>query len=122
MRIYWALKVKEEAKKQFELGFIVIIEYPVWIANIVPVPKTDRRIRVCVNFLDLNKANSKDDFPLLEFEGNTCDPPFQWDDQCPIAFDKIKSYLQNPPICSLLIPTNLYSYTCLYLKMPWATC
>ena len=32
--------------------------------NIVPVPKKDGRVRICVNFKDLNKVNLKDDFPL----------------------------------------------------------
>ena len=64
MRLDWALKVKEEVEKQFEAGFILVTEYPEWVANIVPVPKKDRRIRVCVDFRDLNKASPKDDFPL----------------------------------------------------------
>ena len=34
------------------------------MANIVPVPKKDGRIRVCVDFRDLNRASPKDDFPL----------------------------------------------------------
>ena len=33
-------------------------------ANVVPVPKKDCKIRVCVGFRDLNKASPKDDFPL----------------------------------------------------------
>ena len=64
MRHDWALKVKEEVEKQFEAGFIVVTEYPEWVANIVPVPKKDERLRVCVDFRDLNKASPKDDFPL----------------------------------------------------------
>ena len=35
-----------------------------WIANVVPVPKKDGKVRVCVDFRDLNKACPKDDFPL----------------------------------------------------------
>ena len=38
--------------------------YPQWIANIVPVPKKDRKVRMCVDYRDLNKASPKDDFPL----------------------------------------------------------
>ena len=35
-----------------------------WLENIVPVSKKDRKVRMCVNFRDLNKACPKDDFPL----------------------------------------------------------
>ena len=41
-----------------------MVEYPEWLTNVVPVPKKDGKIRVCVDFCDLNKANPKDDFPL----------------------------------------------------------
>ena len=34
------------------------------MANVVPVPKKDGKVRVCVDFQDLNKARPKDDFPL----------------------------------------------------------
>ena len=34
------------------------------MANVVPVPKKDGKVRVCVDFRDLNKTSLKDDFPL----------------------------------------------------------
>ena len=34
------------------------------LANIVPVRKKNRQVRVCVDFRDLNAACPKDDFPL----------------------------------------------------------
>ena len=40
------------------------MEYPQWLANIVPVPKKDGKVRMCVDFRDLKKACLKDDFPL----------------------------------------------------------
>ena len=40
------------------------MDYPQWLANIVPVFKKDGKVRMCVDFRDLNKACPKDDFPL----------------------------------------------------------
>ena len=60
----WSLQVKEEIQKQLSVGFLLVVEYPEWLANVVPVPKKDCKVRVCVDFRDLNKANPKDDFPL----------------------------------------------------------
>src|ERR1043165_2693920 len=60
----WSLKIKEEIAKQLDSGFIELITYTTWLANIVPVPKKDRKIRVCVDYRDLNKACPKDDFSL----------------------------------------------------------
>lgn len=58
------LKVKAEIEKQWDAGFLEVIKYPQWVSNIVVVPKKDDKIRVCVDFRDLNKASPKDDFPL----------------------------------------------------------
>ncbi|KAL6335830.1 hypothetical protein AAG906_040546 [Vitis piasezkii] len=48
------------------VGFVV--EYPEWLANVVPVPKKDGKVKVCVDFRDLNKASPKDDFPFLHID------------------------------------------------------
>lgn len=59
-----ALKIREEVKKQFDVGFLAIFEYPQWVANIVPVLKKDDKVRICVDYRDLNKVSLKNDFPL----------------------------------------------------------
>ncbi|XP_039169970.1 uncharacterized protein LOC120294106 [Eucalyptus grandis] len=57
-------KIEEEVMKLLKVGFIEVSQYPEWVANIVPVMKKDGRVRVCVDYRDLNKASPKDDFPL----------------------------------------------------------
>ncbi|KAI8542928.1 hypothetical protein RHMOL_Rhmol08G0177900 [Rhododendron molle] len=64
MRPDWVQKIKDEVTKQIDAGFLMVSQYPTWVANIVPVPKKNGQIRVCVDFRDLNKASPKDYFPL----------------------------------------------------------
>ena len=41
-----------------------MVNYPKWLANVVSVSNKERKVRMCVDFRDLNKANPRDDFPL----------------------------------------------------------
>lgn len=56
--------IKEEVKKQLKAKFIEVVDDTQWLANIVPVPKKDKKVRMCIDYRDLNKACLKDDFPL----------------------------------------------------------
>ena len=64
MRIEWLLKIKEEVTKQLKVGFVKLVHQAEWITNVMPIPKKDGKVRMCVDFRDLNKACPKDDFPL----------------------------------------------------------
>ena len=64
MKPKWTLKIKEKAEKQYNAGFLRVVNYLEWLANVIPVPKKDGKVRMCVDFQDLNKTSPKDDFPL----------------------------------------------------------
>ena len=54
----------EEVTKLLTAGFIRKVYYPGWLTNIVLVKNVNGKWRMCVDFTDLNKACSKDSFPL----------------------------------------------------------
>ncbi|WJZ84509.1 hypothetical protein VitviT2T_004109 [Vitis vinifera] len=84
-----------------------MVEYPKWLANVFLVPKKDDKVRVCVDFRDLNKTNPKDDFPLPHID-------ILVDSTCQRAFERIREYLLSPPV---LAPPILGHSLLLYLSI-----
>ena len=58
--------VKDEVTKLKQARAIKEVFYPKWLANIVVVKKKNGKWRVYVDFPDLNKACSKDPFPMSQ--------------------------------------------------------
>ena len=54
------LKVKEEIEKLLKAKFIIPTRHVQWLANIVHVMKKNGKLRVCVDFRDLNFVTPKD--------------------------------------------------------------
>ncbi|WVZ71119.1 hypothetical protein U9M48_019740 [Paspalum notatum var. saurae] len=46
------------------VGFIRPYPYATWISRIVPVWKKNEKLRICIDFRDLNKATPKDEYPM----------------------------------------------------------
>ena len=54
--------IKDEVAKLKQVGAIKEVFYPEWLANTIVVKKKTEKWRVCVDFIDLNKACLKDLF------------------------------------------------------------
>ncbi|XP_070017252.1 uncharacterized protein [Nicotiana sylvestris] len=50
-----SLNIKEEVTKQIKAKVLRVLEYPAWLANIVSVPKKYGKVKICVDYQDLNK-------------------------------------------------------------------
>ena len=57
--------IQTKVDNLLRVGFIREVKYLEWLASVVVVPKKDGKWRVCVDYIDLNKACPKDSFPLL---------------------------------------------------------
>ena len=68
MKFEIILKIKEKVEAQLEASFHTAIAYSNWVANIVPVPKKDGKMRMCVDYRDLNWASLKGNFPLSHID------------------------------------------------------
>ena len=50
-------------QKLLNAGFIREILYTTWLAKIVLVNKSNGKLRMCTDYIDLNKACPKDTYP-----------------------------------------------------------
>uniref|UniRef100_A0A0E0DBU4 Reverse transcriptase domain-containing protein n=1 Tax=Oryza meridionalis TaxID=40149 RepID=A0A0E0DBU4_9ORYZ len=56
--------IKAKITRLYDVGFIRPCRYAEWISNIVPVIKKNGKLRVCIDFRNLNKATPKDEYPM----------------------------------------------------------
>ena len=60
--------INEEVDKLLQAGEIREVEYLEWLANVVLVKKANGKWRLCIDFTNVNRACSKDSFPLLQID------------------------------------------------------
>ncbi|XP_070010861.1 uncharacterized protein [Nicotiana sylvestris] len=99
-----SLKIKEEVTKQFKARVLMVVKYPTWLANIVPVPKKDGKI-----WMDEEDAVNGVYHAMGDKDAAT-----KWTDECQKAFDRIKEYLSTLPV---LVPPEPGRPPLLYLAM-----
>ena len=63
-----AKAMREEVAKLKQAGAIKEAFYPEWLANTIVVKKKSGKWRVCVDFMDLNKACPKDPFSMPKID------------------------------------------------------
>jgi len=71
--------IQSKVKMLKDFSFIREEQHSDWVANIILVTKKNGKIRVCIDFHDLNEACSKDEFslPIMDVMiDNTCG--FEW--------------------------------------------
>ncbi|XP_050217550.1 uncharacterized protein LOC126668387 [Mercurialis annua] len=56
--------IQDEIKRLDDVKFIREAQYTEWLSNIVPVMKRNGKLRVCVDFRNLNLATPKDEYPM----------------------------------------------------------
>ena len=56
--------INEEVDKLLQEGAIREVEYPEWLANVVLVKIANGKWRLCIDFIDINRAFPKYSFPL----------------------------------------------------------
>ena len=56
--------INEEVNKLLQAKAIREVEYLDWLANVVLLKKANDKWRLCIDFIDVNRAYPKDSFPL----------------------------------------------------------
>ena len=60
--------IEKEIKKRFDAKIIVSLRHTRWLENLVPTRKKSGKIRLCVDFRNLNKFSLKDNYPLPKMD------------------------------------------------------
>ena len=58
------MAAKADVQRLLDANVIREVKYSEWLANVVLVQKKNGKMRMCIDFTDLNKACKKDPIPL----------------------------------------------------------
>jgi ribonuclease HI len=108
---------RNEVKRLLSAGVIREVTYPEWLANTVMVKKANGKWRMCIDFTDLNKACSKDEFPLPRIDSlvdAAASSELMSLLDCYSGYHQIWMKKEDEPNTSFITPSGTYCY----LRMP----
>jgi hypothetical protein len=108
---------RNDVKRLLSVGVIREVTYLEWLANTVMLKKANGKWRMCIDFTDLNKACSKDEFPLPRLDSlvdaaATSELMSLLD--CYSGYHQIWMKKDDEPKTSFITPSG----TSCYLRMP----
>jgi hypothetical protein len=108
---------RNEVKRLLSAGVIREVKYPKWLANTIMVKKANGKWRMCIDFIDLNKACSKDEFPLPRIDSLVdvaASSELMSLLDCYSGYHQIWMKKEDEPKTSFITPSGTYCY----LRMP----
>nr|ABA93826.2 retrotransposon protein, putative, unclassified [Oryza sativa Japonica Group] len=106
--------IREEVARLFEAGFIREVIHPEWLANPVVVPKANGKLRMCIDYTDLNKACPKDPYPLPRID-QIVDSTAGCDLLCFLdaysGYHQIRMAREDEEKTAFITPIGTYCYT-----------
>ena len=60
--------IQSEVKKLLDAKIIFKVRHSEWVSNLVPTHKKFGEIRLCVDFINLNRASDKENYPVPPME------------------------------------------------------
>jgi hypothetical protein len=105
--------IEVEACKLLAVGFIRECKHPVWLANLVLVPKKTIGLRVCINYTNLNKHCLKDPFILPcidQVVDSMADSVLLCFLDCYLGYHQIALNLDDKDKTTFIMPNGIYFY------------
>jgi hypothetical protein len=108
---------RNEVKRLISAGVIREVKYPEWLTNTVMVKKANGKWRMCIDFIDLNKACPKDEFPLpriYTLVDAVASSELMSILHCYSGYHQIWMKKEDEPKTSFITPSGTYCY----IRMP----
>jgi hypothetical protein len=108
---------RNEVKRLLSVDVIREVTYPEWLANTIMVKKANGKWRMCTDFIDLNKACPKDEFPLPRIDSlvdAAASSKLMSLLDCYSGYHQIWMKKEDEPKTSFITPSSTYCY----LRMP----